>query len=340
MTVTDAAGNTTMVDAHLNPVTDRTLSPGLRDLFAAADPATGVLAANQPTFNQATTYPLYTNEVTETSSTTNTTATTTKRFARNKAGDAYIWFNRDYDHDPDFYNSQNSDDDWYAGTMPFTLYLADNEFVTSYELNLGPYAGDADATAETARLYDGDADGVVSDTADGTLAVTTSVAGAVQSADFAVVGRPYIYEQQANRAFGAYNGSDYANAAYGVADWKTNATSTATVSMRRAYDTTDQVTPTHQVYEQNYYYYYGYNNQYSTWAYHWKNRNAATDQANMYAYRVNYGYDTTLQTDNDGLWRTDEMAGKVPGTAVDNTAVVTGRVVTGFRVEARCRRAS
>ena len=37
------------------------------------------------------------------------------------------------------------------------------------------------------------------------------------------------FEQQANRAFGAYNGSDYAHAAYGVADWKTNATSTASM---------------------------------------------------------------------------------------------------------------
>ncbi|MEE0706942.1 MAG: hypothetical protein UCH28_11265, partial [Adlercreutzia sp.] len=97
-------------------------------------------------------------------------------------GDAIIYFNRAADHnapynyDADFVQP----DQWnkapvygYAydkatgttvvktgeksGVTPLTFNFPDGELVTSYSIDLGPYGGDADATTETARAYDGDA---------------------------------------------------------------------------------------------------------------------------------------------------------------------------------------
>lgn len=103
--------------------------------------------------------------------------------------------------------------------------------VVSYQLNLGPYAGDADATAETARIYDGDK---------GTEAT---------QADYAVLGRPYLYVGQVNKLYNyasqnkvsnPYEASTYlaspSKTTYGYSDYRQNATNNATVSYSHFYD--------------------------------------------------------------------------------------------------------
>ena len=91
------------------------------------------------------------------------------------------------------------------------IALGDNEFVTSYTLDLGPYGGDADATAETARAYDGDA---------GTPSNVS---------DFALLGRPYIYKGQVNPLNTSQN---YVDAAL----------NRATVTRSHFYEPTNQLT--------------------------------------------------------------------------------------------------
>ena len=89
----------------------------------------------------------------------------------NAQGDAVIYFKRPSDYTPDFmeranwasapeYSYAKTGDVFtltgmYSDHNPLTINLPDGEFVTKYTLDLGPYGGDADATAETARIYDG-----------------------------------------------------------------------------------------------------------------------------------------------------------------------------------------
>ena len=200
------------------------------------------------------------------------------RTGLDKNGDAVIYFQRAYDHAPEFMdatywnyegnyvpNYKKNDDgslvlnskdkpavvrtDGGTGRTstlvlstaeatkahaPLTFHLPDGEMVVSYQLNLGPYGGDADATAETARIYDGDK---------GTAST---------EADYAVMGRPYIYHAQVNKLYnyatqnnvsangGAYEASTYLSSpsatTYGYSDYRQNATNNATVSYSHFYD--------------------------------------------------------------------------------------------------------
>ncbi len=163
----------------------------------------------------------------------------------NADGDAVIYFKRPYDYTPDFMDAVNwtrapeythvkkavagdgtktfnifslnkttdNPDGYYTDHQPLTLNLPDGEFVTSYTLDLGPYGGDADATAETARAYDGDA-------------------GSGQAvSDYEVLGRPYIYKGQANKLYTA-GATEQERRFAGYID---NALSTAHVDYNRYY---------------------------------------------------------------------------------------------------------
>ena len=174
-------------------------------------------------------------------------------------------------------------DGYFTDHQPLTLNLPDGEFVTSYTLDLGPYGGDADATAETARAYDGDA-------------------GSGQAtSDYQVLGRPYIYKGQANKLYTA-GSTDQEKRFQTYID---NAISTAHVDYNRYYapDTFLTSTDKSSYLYNNWRIVNGYERQYNypgSYVNSWVLSNSAKDTAWMVGYKVRYGYQTGIQTENNG----------------------------------------
>lgn len=272
MYLVNADGTETMIDEDLNPITganagkheevDEPASPGLTYLFTKG---------------------------------------------LNKDGDALIYFKRPSDYTPDFmgainwssapeYSYEKKPKDAagkvvaskitktgdFPDHQPLTINLPDGEFVTSYTLDLGPYGGDADATAETARAYDGDRGS----------GQTTS--------DYEVLGRPYIYKGQNNKLYAAGTTAQETR----FQNYIDNAISTAHVDYNRYYAPTTFLTSAEkQLYSYNnwsivnsYERQFGYPGS----GYRWVPRNSAFDTAWMVGYKVRYGYAAGIQTENNG----------------------------------------
>ncbi len=226
----------------------------------------------------------------------------------NAQGDAVIYFKRPSDYTPDFmeranwasapeYSYTKTGDVFtltgmYADHNPLTINLPDGEFVTKYTLDLGPYGGDADATAETARIYDGDR------------------GSGKQVSDVQVLGRPYIYKGQNNKLYNSSRADLAGQPERVYQDYINNALSTTTVQFKRFFAANTWLTSSDKAtyYNNNYRIIDGrtkefnYLNRYSGSgaSYSWVPSMSATDTAWMVGYKVRYGYDTGIQTENNG----------------------------------------
>ncbi len=258
---TAKAGDTvyteTMVDETLTPTTDAEQSPGLNYLFTKGLDKNGDAVVYFKRVNAAGEAVDYTPDFMDASNWTSAPvySYTKKQVAADgtKTFDIFQETARETDH------------------APLTIQLNEGEFVTSYTLDLGPYGGDADSTAETARAYDGDA------------------GSGQQTSDYAVLGRPFIYKGQNNKIYQA--GSTDKDRKY--QSYIDNAISTAKVDYNHFYTPTAwRVSNDKNLYSYNSWTIANsYRKEFNSVGagYRWVPRNSAVDTAWMVGYKVTYG---------------------------------------------------